>query len=92
MMVKLSSTGPLAPVFDYVGDREREELCQDIRTTGLGLSSQLRWRFLEYDDFPYQWARMCHPKMSNEVCIRDFYGREECCGRKEFCGNVKKYA
>ena len=55
--------GPLKPLYEWFG----QDVLPLIGQVTLDFDGQVSWRFHYLTDFPYAWAKWCHPGLSSEV-------------------------
>ena len=59
-IMRLGLHGPLGLVALSLPEREWQFLLTEARALGLELCSQMKWRFLDQECFPWQWAGYVH--------------------------------
>ena len=86
-LVTDGASGAMAPIFARLPERWHAEVLADVRCMGLDLGGQIWRRFLEYSDFPYQFARLVHPAVSEEdktALTESFSSMKACCLDRKF--------
>ena len=82
-MAHAGSSGPIGYLMAVLPEHRRDEILQEASKLLLGIGSQVKWRFAEYDEFPFRWAWILHPRVSasdKESVYDDFFDDlYDCC-------------
>jgi CRISPR/Cas system CMR-associated protein Cmr5 small subunit len=85
----------MEPIFARLPDHDHARVLERARALGLDIGGQVFWRFLNYTDFPFMWARYVHPGIDvesrDEVARYFFEDMNTCCRNREFSQKVYDY-
>ena len=73
-------------------EHRRQDILQESSKLCMGIWAQVKWRFAEYDEFPYRWASCVHPCVSAEAkegIYDEFFDvMRDCCRGEAFDAKV----
>lgn len=68
-LVSDGAKGDLESIFAQIPHSMHREVLQRVRELGMDMASQVFFRFHAYNDFPYAWARLVHPRISEDWLV-----------------------
>ena len=85
-MMRLGVGGPFACLFELLPVQLHEVMADEMSCQLSGFIAQVRWRFLEYETFPFQWNRVLHGAVHedeiDDIFTIFFEKMHSCCRRR----------